>query len=460
MNSDFLWRQAGPIRRFCVLAILGAAALAPVWGQSAPAKSAPPSGGSAPKTGQGDLQVNPDGSTSLGFSIESEMLTYRALESDSQAVACDIAAYLKGGAADFTRHPAGEVCDVKGGVNTKVNVVIVPFNGPLFQDFRLWRADMEIMSELRGRAAGYCPESNVITYQQRGSGVIATAPRGMEALTPAGSALTLTQNAIGLFASQTSTSPVGGTIQDQAFMDGVARELRALNVAALMPGTYPPHSLAAADASRSPFLSSLDKLLESRFCLAGLEVDGKTDTARVAQIKADIDSYLDALRGGAPAPSKPPASPPSNTTPPADTNKPGASTPEPSGVTVTSASSPLIGILSADDLAQKLGVDPATGKPAADSPWQHVLLLHALESGGTVAKTANILGSRIRYSGGAVGTYALFALDGELECSGNVYAYGGSALANKFQAELRRVTSDPSNQFIFQHGGCRPAEAH
>jgi hypothetical protein len=83
-----------------------------------------------------------------------------------------------------------------------------------------------------------------------------------------------------------------------------------------------------------------------------------------------------------------------------------------------------------------------------------MLTYRALESGGTVAKSANIFGSRIRYSGGSVGTFALFAFDGVLECSGNVYEYGGSIRANEFPTELRRYKPDPGAQFIFQRGTC------
>jgi hypothetical protein len=112
-------------------------------------------------------------------------------------------------------------------------------------------------------------------------------------------------------------------------------------------------------------------------------------------------------------------------------------------------------VLAADGLAQKLGVDPATGLLPDNGAWRHVLLLKALESGGAITKTANIFGTRIRYSGGSVGTYALFTLDGELECSGTVYDYGGPIPAEKFQQGMRRYNPEPAKQFIFQRGSCR-----
>lgn len=429
------------------------AATAPSWAQSTPPKTAPTGGGSAPSQ---------DGSGAAGFSIESEMLTYRALESNSEAVACDLAAYLTGGSAEFGNPSKGVVCTVKGGNDRKERVVIVPSDSTTLDNFRLWRADMEIMGDLNFRASGYCPDLSVVAVYNRSS-TPATTPTtpdptpGAAFFTPAGSALSLAQNVIGLFSSQTSTAPVSGEIRDQAFMDGVARELRSFGIAVLMPGIFIPSSLNAADVSRSPFLSSLDRLILARICLKDLGAKSNTSIvkANIAQITSEIDAYVDTFRGGTPRATPP--QPSAANSPDGGTSS--AATTVQRAPTAGSASS-LLSILSADDLAQKLGTDPATGLPMADSPWKHVLLLKTLESGGTVIKTSNILGTKIRYSGGAVGTYSLFTLDGELECSGNVYAYGGSVPAKKFQDELRRYTPDPSSQFIFHRGSCRAPASH
>ena len=451
----FVW----PVRFLHSPAILFLLAAIPVtsWAQGGPPK---PSGGGA---------ASPD--NSLGFAIESEMLTYHALESNSEAVACDIAAYFSGGTADFTNPPAGAICTVRGGSNKKVGVVIAPFDDNIINNFRLWRADMEIMSDLSARATTYCPESSVLSTGSRGAGPgtpSTTTPSGLTQaltmLTPGGTALSLAQNVLGMFASDTTNSAVGGTVHDDAFMDGVGRELRSLNVAVLMPSVYVPYAMTATDASRSPFLSSLDKLLRARACLSGVEAKSDTslsDKASIVQIVADIDAYLATLRAGAPSFPKP-----------AGTTQPSAATPSGTGTTAAPAtptpganaltSQSLLAVLSADDLAQKLGIDSTTGLPTttSENTWQHILLLKALESGGTVAKSSNILGTKIRYSGGSVGTYALFTIDGELECSGNVYAYGGSLPEKKFQLELRNDKADPSHQFIFQRGSCRPTAGH
>lgn len=391
-----------------------------------------------------------DGSAALGFAIESEMLTYRALESNSEAIACDIAAYLNGATANFSNPPAGAVCDV--GTNTNAKVLIAPFDHASFDDFRLWRANMEILRSLRTRAAPYCSDSSVIVTGSRGSTATAAAPKISAALdlTPVGTAIDAAKTLLGLFSTVATNAPVVGTIQDQALMDGVARQLRTLNVNVLMPTSYMPFSLVAADVSQSPFLSSLDRVFQARSCLVTVAAKGDTaasDKANINRIVIDMDAYLSAA---APAPKSGSGS----SSPPAKSTATAAA---PSPAAETAISTPSLGnILAGDDLARKLGVDPATGLlPRKNSGWTHVLLLQALESGGTVANKSNVLGSKSRYSGGAVDTFALFTLDGDLECSGNVYDYGGSILAEDFQAELRRYKSDPASQFIFQRGSCR-----
>jgi hypothetical protein len=111
----------------------------------------------------------------------------------------------------------------------------------------------------------------------------------------------------------------------------------------------------------------------------------------------------------------------------------------------------------ADGLAAKLGVDPETGTLSPeDEAALHILLITALESGGSVNKSSNILSSTTSYSGGSVGTYSLFSVDGDLECSGNVYEYAGPIKSKDFQDQLRRYIPDPAKQMVFLRHSCRP----
>jgi hypothetical protein len=254
----------------------------------------------------------------------------------------------------------------------------------------------------------------------------------MGVLTPAGAALSTASGVLGLFASNHDASPVGGTIQDQAFMDDVSRELRSVNVSVLMPSVYTPLALSSIDPARSPFFIALDKLLRTRDCMVASKSATDPDVR-------NIDDFLAAL-SGINGPAKATGNSPSGSStaaqPPAGT------------------ASHLESVLSADGLAERLGADPQTGKIPDTAP-HHVLLLKALESGGSVSKSSNIFGTKMSYSGGSVGTYALFDLNGQLECSGNVYNYAGSVTSKDFQKHLLGYVPDPSTQVIFQRGGCR-----
>jgi hypothetical protein len=58
------------------------------------------------------------------------------------------------------------------------------------------------------------------------------------------------------------------------------------------------------------------------------------------------------------------------------------------------------------------------------------------------------------YSGGSVGTYAMFGLNGQVECSGNVYNYATTAPNEDFNKQLLNYAPDPAGEVIFSHGGC------
>jgi hypothetical protein len=356
------------------------------------------------------------------------MLTYRALESDSEAVACDVAAHLNGVAANFTTPPPGLVCDVKSG-SAAATVVVLPFDRTELGDFQLWRADMLTISSLRRRAA-------MLNCPAKSAGRGASSLDAALALTPAGPPLAMAQDVLAMLATDEAASSTGGNIQDLTFADGVGRQLRALNVSVVMPSSYAPYSLGTVDEAKSPLLSAVNKLMDARACLAAKD-DAKNKDS-IAQTVQYIDAFLATLSAGTATPAAPVAT---------DSKKPAAAPAPPSG-------SHLLAVLSADGLAQQLGVNPITGALPGDRASVHILLLKALESGGTVAKKTNVLGGKIRYSGGAVGTYALFQVDGSLECSGNVYDYAGSVPAKDFAKLVGDYRVDASRQVIFRRGTC------
>jgi hypothetical protein len=64
--------------------------------------------------------------------------------------------------------------------------------------------------------------------------------------------------------------------------------------------------------------------------------------------------------------------------------------------------------------------------------------------------------SKVTYAGGSVGTYALFSLDGGVECSGNVYEYGASEDTKDFPTALAEPAPDPTKQMTHLRGICKP----
>ena len=245
---------------------------------------------------------------------------------------------------------------------------------------------------------------------------------------------------LGLFAKDQEASPVGGTIEDQAFMDNVSRELREVNISVMMPSVYTPYSFDSIDPTKSPFVIALDKLLHTRDCLVA------SKSATDPDVK-NIEEFLNVL-GGTTAPAKSTAPTSASAAPAPSATAAAAEKPAPA------QQSHLQAVLSADGFAQRLGADPATGQIPASAP-QHLLLVKALESGGSVSRNTNIFGTKMSFSGGSVGTYALFALNGDLECSGNVYDYAGYLQAKNFQKQLRAFKPDPAGQVIFQRGECK-----
>jgi len=381
------------------------------------------------------------------------MLTYRALESNSVAVACDVAGYLRGASVDFNAQTPGE-CALNGASTATASVIVAPFDSSAFENFRVWRSEMMLMRELHDRAQPLCPEAGRgLAKQLAQSALSAAIPGG-------GSLLSLAQGLLGIGAANPGTvTPVGGTIQDQAFMDAVARQLHRLHIVVLMPSTYAPFDISAPAAQESPFVSGVMQLLDLRACLVRQEAGDLAkdpDATNVRQLVGDIDAYVGALQGFG-------ASPVSDATPgsPAGRDLSGKKA-DAGAVSVSVWSAPptlLLAVLSGDGFAQELGVSPTTGLLAIDENSPHVLLVKALESGGSVATSRGgmLRKSETHYSGGAVGTFAMFRLNGELECSGNVYDYGDSGDSGNFAQGMRAYQPAPAKQYIFQQGSCQRA---
>jgi hypothetical protein len=362
----------------------------------------------------------------LGFAIESEMFTYSAMDAEGTAVACNIAQNL--GATD-------QKCVPKGAMSNSAGVVIISSDSDAMSDFQLWRADISTMDILTRRANQYCP-------QQSQRGIISSVEKMLSG-TPEGQFVSIAK---ALLTTTSVKTAVEGNILDQTLMNDIAGHLRGLGVPVVIPDTYDPHSLVTINEARSPFLSKFLALMAARGCLdekaGGDAAKPATPSAGADQAEADrnkksiaqaIDAYLDSLNrpdvSKMPAPEVPAAPP----------------MPEAPSISHLNA------VMRADGLAQELGFDPSNSSAGDNSPWD-VLWMKALESGGDVVASDNLIkGSKTTYTGGAVGTYALFHLNGELECSGVFFNLAPPMVYGDIPKLLDGSVTVPPGKLV---GGC------
>jgi len=240
--------------------------------------------------------------------------------------------------------------------------------------------------------------------------------------------------AASLLSATAEASPLEGNILDRTLVNDVAGHLKALGLDVVIPDNYMPYSLAAIDTTHSPFLSKYAALIKARGCVApgpnekagaapapdaGAPGTGEPDTrADKLAVTQAIDAFLKSL-----------------TEPDVfDVPKPqGGGTPSPQAPVI----SHLNAVLRADGLAQELDAASPDARSGANGIW-YVLSLKALESGGTLLKSGNgITGTKTSYSGGAVGTYALFHLNGNIACSGVFFNYEPPTLTSKIPDLLK-----------------------
>jgi hypothetical protein len=256
--------------------------------------------------------------------------------------------------------------------------------------------------------------------------------------------------AASLLSATAEAHPLEGNILDRTLVDDVAGHLRALGLDVVIPDSYMPYSLAAIDVNHSPFLIKYVALINARSCVAPAHEDNSspapaaepgtagtpgTDAHADADkraITAAIDAYLKSLTEpdvfDAP---KPP---------------PGVAAGEPKPVI-----SHLNAVMRADGLAQELDSASPDARSGANGNW-YVLSLQALESGGTLLKSGNaIKGTKTSYSGGAVGTYSFFRLNGNVACSGVFFNYEAPTLTSKIPDLLNSTQPVAQGKLV---GGC------
>lgn len=394
---------------------------------------------SQPAAGQESANTQ---SAKPGFSIESEMLTYSAMDAEGGAVACNVARNL--GAAD-------DKCAPRGAMSNSPGVVIVSGSSSAVADFQLWRADISTMEILTQRANRYCPKQG-----QRG---IVSSLESLLSGFPVSQAVSVAK---ALVTTTSVTTVVGGDILDQTLMNDIAGHLKAVGVQVVIPDTYMPHSLVTINEVRSPFLAKFLALMNARGCLDAKAPGEAAEPAKPsagadhAAPATDRQSEITAARDRESIARAIDAFLESLTEPRMATPAPAPAT-SPLVVTATAPQAPSVShlnaVMRADGLAQELGFDSSNENAGDNSPWV-VLWLKALESGGNEVASDNLIkGSKTNYTGGAVGTYALFRLNGELQCSGVFYNLAGPVQLTDIPKFLDGSQPVPAGRLV---GGCSP----
>lgn len=400
-----------------VLSIIGASATAQK--NTKPAKTQA-SGSSTPASRGSQVPS----SETAGFSIETEMFTYKAVEENSALIACDVARYLYGDEVTSLPPDAHVPCVTGGPAQPEPGIILLSADSTLLSYLQVWQTDMDFMVELETRAKQTCVPC------AKGSGLPACAasPDTNGNRAPAGVAEkgfttetgeSIFSLAVQAIARNEAISPVGGTVGNNALMNEVTRQLRALKVQVLIPDVYSP-SDPFSHHETSPYFTKLDDLSNQvNVCIEDSATYGANDPRKTAitNIINDIQAFGRALS----------YSPSTN-----------------QDQTASSATPHIVSVLRADRVAQKLF---SVGSPNGSTRWQYLLLLQALESGGSVLHTSNLLvGTRVSFSGGAVDTYTIFHADGEVACSGNVYNFQAPVRTKDLDKAFRkRVLVNPSD---------------
>jgi hypothetical protein len=340
------------------------------------------------------------------------MLTYTAMDSEATALTCGIGRNV--GAADASCNPQA----ING---PPVGVVVVSGDSNALSEFQLWRTDISTMDMLTLRANHYCaPGAGTRAATTLGGTIMSMFPESQAA-----------EFAASLLSQSAETKPLEGNILDRTLVNDVAGHLRSLGMDVVIPDDYMSYSLAAIDANHSPFLTKYVALIKARDCVAPAAKesgDATASTPGAGEADTHADSDKRAITAAIDAYSK------SLTEPDV------FDVPKPSGGAPPEAQTPVIShlnaVLRADGLAQELDAASPDARSGANGVW-YVLSLKALESGGTLMKSGNgITGTKTSYSGGAVGTYALFHLNGNIACSGVFFNYEPPTLTSKIPALL------------------------
>lgn len=407
-----------------------------------------------------------------GFAIESEILTYAALDNNSAVLACNVASLVYGAAPG----PAsgGSNCSFARRGDPVAPVVLVDQGSTVVADFQGWRSDMATMEQMHQNATKFCSLGG--KGGSAGQNAAAIAGHTLD-FTAEGQLVGLAQTALGMFGANRTRTGLAGTVEDDAVMNAVARQLRALRIPVIAPDLYYPNSLTALPYSfgengvpDSPYFAELSQISADRDACTKVKNDeapqisgqienfveslGLGGTTSSSAVAPAAGVHLEAAGGRGGTGETEPAAQGQQGQPgqPAQQGQQGQ--PATGGRPDSAAASRLSSIFIADGMARALGLRSA---PDAQHPipsnWR-ILWVKAVESGGSEWRESNVFGSDVELSGGAVVSWALFTPEGELSCSGNVYSIGGEMKLRDFK-HLKPQAAAPADPPVFtSHASC------
>lgn len=176
------------------------------------------------------------------YSIEAEIFAYKSLQANSSGIASDLIPLLGTGCRGPDKTP--ETC----------GVVMVPSVSATLPAFQVWRSNMVVTQNFLsqfGTGQFSCPEA-----PSRG------APSFSAYATAASEGIGVIQSILALFSNSETVSEFTGTIQDQALMTALSRQLRAKNIKVLTPDVFAPWTIADIGKTNFPFVGRLSKLVE------------------------------------------------------------------------------------------------------------------------------------------------------------------------------------------------------
>jgi hypothetical protein len=183
----------------------------------------------------------PVSASSGTYSIEAEILAYKSLQVNGNAIATDVAAGLP--AAVENRRT--------------VHLLIVPSASTILPAFQQWRANMAIVENFEDQYTQDKFDKDTCPVDQEH----AHAPSFSAYTTAIGEGVAALQSILGLFANSQAVTEYPGTIQDQALITAVSRELKTKGFEILVPDVYTSWAVANVDIKKFPYLGKLADLI-------------------------------------------------------------------------------------------------------------------------------------------------------------------------------------------------------